>query len=161
MSEKFTIKTATVDDVTVIFNFIKELADFEKLAHEVVATEELLKKNLFGEKAYAHVILGFENNIPVAFALYFHNFSTFLAKPGIYLEDLFVSPTVRGKGYGKKMLNYLAKQCEEKDCGRLEWWVLNWNEKAIRFYESLDAKPMDEWTVFRLNGDALISLAKN
>ncbi len=153
------IKPATVNDVPFILGLIKELAEFEKLRHEVVATEAQLKKTLFGPKAYAEVVIGYWNGKPVSFALFFHNFSTFLGKPGIYLEDLYVKPEARGQGIGEQLLRYLAKLAKERDCGRLEWWVLDWNENAIKFYKKLGAKPMDEWTVFRVTGDALDDLA--
>ncbi len=156
---KFTMRFAGPDDVGQILTFIKELAEYEKLAHEVVATEEALAKTLFGERKVAEVILGFYDDKPVGFMLFFHNYSTFLAKPGIYLEDLYVQPSMRGKGLGKTMLSYLAKLAKERDCGRLEWWVLNWNKVAIDFYKSLQAQAMDEWTVFRLSDKTLDNLA--
>jgi len=156
---KFTMRFATQDDVGQILAFIKELAEYEKLAHEVVATEETLANTLFGERKVAEVILGFYDGKAVGFMLFFHNYSTFLAKPGIYLEDLYVKPEMRGKGIGKTMLSYLAKVAKERDCGRLEWWVLNWNKPAIDFYKSLQAEAMDEWTVFRLADKTLDNLA--
>ena len=139
--------------------FIKKLADYEKLSHEVVATEDSLQAVLFGERRYAETVIAYEHNEPVGFALFFHNFSTFVGKPGIYLEDLFVDPEHRGKGYGKALLAHLAKLAQERNCGRLEWAVLNWNKPSIEFYESLGAKPMNEWTVYRLTGEALENLA--
>lgn len=157
----FKIKPATVKDVPLILDFIKDLAEYEKLSHEVTATEELLTKNLFGSKAHAEVIIGYLDEEPISFALFFHNFSTFLGKPGIYLEDLFVKPQARGLGIGKKMLVHLAKLAKERGCGRFEWWVLDWNEPAIEFYKKLGAIPMDEWTVFRVTGKALDELAEN
>lgn len=160
MSDTFTIKPATIQDVALVLSFIKELAEYEKLAHEVVATEELLKETLFGEKSPAEVVIGYLNQVPVSFALFFHNFSTFLGRPGIYLEDLFVKPEARGKGIGQKMLGYLARLAKSRKCGRLEWWVLDWNENAISFYKRLGAKAMDEWTVYRVTGQALDDLAK-
>jgi GNAT superfamily N-acetyltransferase len=156
----FVIKFATENDVPLILGFIKQLAQYEKLAHEVKATEDILRATIFGQKAYAEVIICYYKDNAVGFALFFHNFSTFLGKPGIYLEDLYIKPEVRGKGFGKKMLAYLAKLAKERDCGRLEWWVLNWNKTAIDFYKSLGAKPMNEWTVYRIDGEALINLAK-
>lgn len=154
------IRSATPDDIPVILDFIKALAEYEKLSHEVVATEELLRTTLFGTKPVAEVVIGYgESGVPAGFALFFHNYSTFLAKPGIYLEDLFVKPEFRGKGYGKSLLIYLARLAEERNCGRLEWSVLNWNTPAIEFYKSLGAKPMDEWTMFRVTGEALKQLA--
>jgi GNAT superfamily N-acetyltransferase len=153
------IRFATEDDVPLILSFVKELAEYERLSHEVVATEEVLRETLFGERHVAEVLLGYSGGEPVAFALFFHNFSTFLGRPGIYLEDLFVRSEHRGFGFGKAMLRRLARIAKERDCGRLEWWVLDWNEAAIRFYESLGAVPMDEWTVFRVTGSSLDSLA--
>lgn len=156
----FHLKPAVEADVPLILEFIKHLADYEKLSHEVVATEELLKKYLFGEEKVAEVILGYENEIPVGFALFFHNFSTFLAKPGIYLEDLFIMEDYRGKGFGKLMLLYLAKLAVDRNCGRLEWAVLDWNKPAIDFYESLGAIQLNEWIVNRVSGGTLDSLAE-
>lgn len=159
MSDIFEIKHATLSDVPLILSFIKELAEYEKLLHEVVATEDILKQTLFSERATAFVVIGYLNNCPVSFALYFYNFSTFLGRPGIYLEDLYVKPEARGKGIGQKMLAYLAHLAKEKKCGRLEWWVLDWNETAIGFYKRIGAKAMDEWTVYRVTGEALDNLA--
>lgn len=159
MSGKFEIKPATSADVSVILSFIKELAAFEKLSHEVVATEDILKQALFGEKAYAEVSIGYLDDHPVSFALYFHNFSTFLGRPGIYLEDLFVKPEVRSKGIGYKMLVYLARLAKSRGCGRLEWSVLDWNDKAIKFYKNIGAKQMNEWTTYRITGETLDHLA--
>ncbi|MCF6319779.1 MAG: GNAT family N-acetyltransferase [Proteobacteria bacterium] len=154
----FVIRNATIDDCKLIYEFILELAVFEKLAHEVVTDVKTLENNLFGENKYAQVVIGEYNNIPVSFALYFHNFSTFLGKPGLYLEDLYVKPNMRGKGLGKIMLAYLAKTAIDTGCGRFEWWVLDWNKSAVDFYQSLGAEPMDEWTVNRVSGDALTKL---
>lgn len=159
MTDIFEIKAATTEDVPLILSFIKELADYEKLLHEVVATEDILKETLFGDHAHAEVIIGYLNQVPVSFALYFHNFSTFLGRPGIYLEDLFVKPGARGKGIGQKMLAYLAFLAKSRKCGRLEWWVLDWNETAIGFYKRIGAKAMDEWTVYRVTDQALDDLA--
>jgi GNAT superfamily N-acetyltransferase len=159
MSE-FEIKPATVEDVPLILTFIKGLAEYEKLAHEVVATEEILQETLFGPKPFAEVAIGYHQNHAVCFALFFHNFSTFLGRPGIYLEDLFVMPEFRGRGFGRKMLSYLAKLTRQRNGGRLEWSVLDWNESAIGFYKSLAARPLDEWTMFRVTGDALDRLAE-
>jgi GNAT superfamily N-acetyltransferase len=153
------IRNAVKSNVPLILHFIKELAEYEKLSHEVTATEELLEKNLFGEQSVAEVVIASFEDKDIGFALYFHNFSTFVGKPGIYLEDLYVSPEYRGKGFGKILLKYLANLAIERDCGRLEWSVLDWNESAIRFYKSLGAKPMDEWTVFRVMGNELLELA--
>jgi GNAT superfamily N-acetyltransferase len=159
MTDLFEIKPARIEDTSLILSFIKELAEYEKLLHEVVATEEILKETLFGDHPHAEVIIGYLNNKPISFALYFHNFSTFLGRPGIYLEDLFVKPEARGQGIGQKMLNYLAYLAKSRNCGRLEWWVLDWNETAIEFYKRLGAKPMDEWTVYRVTGKDLDDLA--
>ena len=153
------IRVATEADVPEILRFIKELAEFERLSHEVSATEETLRETLFGERRVAEVLIGHQEGEPVGFAFFFHNFSTFLGKPGIYLEDLFVRPKFRGAGIGRALLVHLAKLARERDCGRLEWSVLDWNEPAIGFYETLGAVPMDEWTVYRLTGDALEELA--
>ncbi len=159
MSHNIKIRFAQPDDVPLILEFIKELAEYEQLLHEVVATEETLKETLFGSKSHAEVIIGYLDEKPVSFALFFHNFSTFLGKPGIYLEDLYVKPEARGQGIGKVMLAYLAKLAKDRHCGRLEWWVLDWNESAINFYKSLGAKAMDEWTVYRVTNQALNDLA--
>lgn len=159
MIPEIQIKSATIDDVPLILSFIRDLAEYEKLSHEVVATEEILRANLFGKKSYAEVIIAYLEETPVGFALFFHNFSTFLGKPGIYLEDLFVKPSARGQGIGEKMLAYLAHLAKERNCGRLEWWALDWNEPAINFYKRLGAKPMDEWTVYRVTGKELDDLA--
>ena len=159
MNPDFEIKPATIEDVPLILSFIKKLAVYERLAHEAVATEEILRETLFGERREAEVIIGYYQNKPVCFALFFHSFSTFLGRPGIYLEDLFVDEEQRGKGFGKALLVYLARLAVERDCGRLEWAVLNWNEPAIKFYQSLGARPMDEWTVYRLTGETLKALA--
>ena len=156
---EFQIRPATKADVSLILTFIRDLAEYERLASSVVATEELLRTTLFGAKAYAEVLIGEEGGAPVAFALFFHNYSTFLGRPGLYLEDLFVRPDARGRGYGRAMLVRLAQIARERQCGRLEWWVLDWNEPAIEFYRRLGAVPMDEWTVFRVTGKALEDLA--
>jgi GNAT superfamily N-acetyltransferase len=153
------IRAATEDDVPLILSLIKELAEYERLSHEVVATEETLRDSLFGERRVAEVLIGHQEGEPAGFAVFFHNFSTFLGRPGIYLEDLFVRPEFRGSGIGRAMLVYLARLAKERGCGRLEWWVLDWNEPAIRFYKGLGAVPMDDWTVYRLTGEALEGLA--
>jgi GNAT superfamily N-acetyltransferase len=153
------IRRATADDVSLIHRFINDLAEYERLAHEAVATEDDLRNALFGERPYAEVMIGSYDNEPAGFALFFHNFSTFLGKPGIYLEDLFVRPELRGHGVGKALLVQLAKLALERGCGRLEWAVLDWNEPSIGFYKSLGARPMDDWTVFRVTGDSLANLA--
>ena len=158
--DNINIELARVEDVPLILSFIKELAEYEKLLHEVTATEEILEETLFSDNSNAEVIIAHYDNQPVGFALFFHNFSTFLGKPGIYLEDLYVRPEFRGKGIGKKLLQYLAQQTIERKCGRLEWWVLDWNKPAIDFYRSIGAVAMDEWTVQRVTGDALTQLAQ-
>ncbi|MEN8202468.1 MAG: GNAT family N-acetyltransferase [Bacteroidota bacterium] len=156
----FVIRRAEKGDVGLILDFIKKLADYERLSHEVVATEEALEKYLFGEEKAAEVIIGYFKDVPVGFALYFYTFSTFLAKPGIYLEDLYVLEEQRGKGFGKALLAYLAKLAVEKDYGRLEWAVLDWNEPSIEFYKSLGARLMDEWIGNRVTGDSLLKLSR-
>ena len=160
MNTKITIRPATVEDVALILNFIKGLAVYEKLLHEVVATEEKLRETLFGEKPYAEVQIGLFDGEPVGFALFFHNYSTFLGQPGLYLEDLFVLPEHRGKGVGKALLVHLAKIAVDRNCGRMEWSVLDWNTPAIDFYRSLGAVPMEGWTVNRLTGKSLELVAK-
>ncbi len=153
------IRTATEADVPLILSLIKELAEYERLAHEVSATEDLLRESLFGERQGAEALLGYHEGDPAGFALFFHNFSTFLGRSGIYLEDLYVKPELRGRGVGRAMLVYLAKLARERKCGRLEWSVLNWNEPAIRLYRGIGALPMDGWTVYRLTGESLEGLA--
>jgi len=157
----FQICPARVEDVPIILQLIRDLATYERAPHEVTATEEQLVDVLFGEKPAAEVLLAFENETPAGFAVFFHNFSTWLGRPGLYLEDLFVKPEKRGKGYGRALLVDLAKIAYERGCGRMEWAVLDWNEPAIRFYHSLGAKPMDEWTVFRLTRDGIARLAQS
>jgi len=158
--ENFTIRYAEEDDIKQILAFIKELADYEKLSDEVVATEELLYEWLFVKKK-AEVLIGELDGHPVAHALFFHNFSTFLGRAGIYLEDLYVKPENRGKGIGKTMLQYIAKIAVERGCGRLEWVCLDWNKPSIDFYLSIGAEPLDEWTIFRVAGDTLKNLSKD
>lgn len=153
------IRNANESDTNTILQFIKELAEYEKMSKDVTATEELLKENLFVKKL-AEVIIAEEDNIPVGFALFFHNFSTFLGKGGIYLEDLYVKPNMRNKGIGKILLKYLANLALERDCGRLEWSCLDWNEPSIAFYKERGAIPMDEWTVYRVTGENLLNLTK-
>lgn len=153
------IRSADENDCGKILFFIRELASYEKMADEVVATEALLHEWLF-EKHIAEVIFACENGAEVGFALFFHNFSTFLGRAGIYLEDLYVMPEFRGKGYGKALLKKLARIAEERGCGRLEWWCLDWNRPSIDFYLSLGAVPMEEWTLFRITGATLKELAK-
>lgn len=158
--DNFEIKFATREDVPVIHELINNLAEYEKLTHEVTGTVEMLENSLFGKNSNIYAILGFEGETPVGFALYFYNYSTFLGKKGLYLEDLFVLPGCRGKGYGKKLLAKLASIAVSENCGRFEWSVLDWNEPAINFYKSLGANPMDEWTVFRMTEDKMKQLAK-
>jgi GNAT superfamily N-acetyltransferase len=154
------IRPATAADTPAICRLIRALAEYERLAHEVVLDEAQLHEHLFGPRPHAEVLLAEEQGAVVGFALFFHNFSTFLGKPGIYLEDLFVYPEQRGMGHGKELLRALAKLAVERGCGRLEWAVLNWNEPAIRFYQSLGARALDEWTVYRLTGAALKAVAE-
>lgn len=153
------IQNATEMDIPLILGFIRKLADYEKLSHQVVANEGQLRDNLFGARPFAEVILAYLGDEPVGFALFFHNFSTFLARPGIYLEDLFVDPPHRGKGIGKALLIHIAKLAKQRGCGRFEWNVLDWNRPSIDFYKSLGAVPLEDWTQFRLTGDALDRLA--
>jgi GNAT superfamily N-acetyltransferase len=157
----FAIRPAGPADVPVILSLIRDLAEYERLSHEVEATEECLGRNLFGGRQYAEALIGELRGEPVAFAVYFHNFSTFLGKPGLYLEDLFVKPKARGLGIGGAILRRLARIAVERDCGRLEWSVLDWNTPALAFYESLGAMPMGDWTIHRVTGDALRSLAES
>ena len=156
---KSRIVEAKEADVPDILRFIIELARFEKLEREVEATEDRLRETLFGARKYAEALFVEEGDERVAFALFFHNYSTFLGRPGLYLEDLYVRPEKRGEGYGKLLLRHLAKLALERGCGRLEWWALDWNREAIDFYRSFGAKPMSDWTVYRLAGDALKRLA--
>jgi GNAT superfamily N-acetyltransferase len=153
------IRSATEDDVPLILTLIKELAEYERLSHEVVATEEALRDSLFGERRVAEALLGYLGGNPAGFALFFHSFSTFLGKPGIYLEDLYVRPEFRGAGVGRALLVHLAGLAKERGCGRLEWSVLDWNEPAIGFYRRIGASPVSGWTVYRLTGEALEELA--
>ena len=153
------IRPATAADVPLILTLIRALAEYEKLADACVATEAHLTRTLFGEKPFAEAIIAEWDGAPAGFALFFHNYSTFLARPGVYLEDLFVKPELRGKGIGKALLAKLAALAVERECGRLEWAVLDWNEPSIGFYKSLGAKPMDDWTTFRLDGAELARLA--
>ena len=156
-----TIRFAQPSDVPTIFGLVKALAEYERLSHKVTGTEELLGEHLFGQRRYAEVILAEAGGRTVGFALFFHNYSTFLARPGIYLEDLFVLPDERGRGYGKALLSCLARIAVERGCGRLEWSVLTWNEPSINFYKALGAVPMDEWAVYRVTGDALTRLGSS
>ena len=153
------IRSATGDDVPLILSLIEELAEYERLSHEVVATEEALRDSLFGERPLAEVLICHHGDEPAGFALFFHSFSTFLGKPGIYLEDLYVKPESRGMGLGRALLVHLAKLASERGCGRLEWSVLDWNETAIAFYRGVGASPVSGWTVYRVAGEALEELA--
>ena len=157
----FDIRAATKADVSIILSFIKKLADYEHLSHEVVASEETLRKTLFGRRRTAEVAIGYFNREPVGFVLYFHNYSTFLGRPGIYIEDLFIDEAFRRRGFGTALLCYVAGVANERRCGRLEWSVLDWNEPAINFYKKLGAVPMSEWTVFRVTGKELEKLAED
>ncbi len=160
MPKNFAISPAVITDVPLILSLIRELAEYEELSHMVVATEDMLREQLFGAQPVAHVVIARENNIPVGFALFFWNFSTFLGKPGLYLEDLFVRPEFRAKGYGKALLMHLAAMAKKRGCGRFEWSVLDWNTPAIKFYLSLGAVNMKEWNLYRVTGDALDHLAR-
>ena len=151
-------RKATEKDTPVILHFIRELAKYESLEQEVVATEESLEKTLFGDRPYAEVVLAEADGKQAGFVLFFHNYSTFLAKPGIYIEDLYVMPEYRGRGLGKGLLAFIASLAVKRGCGRVEWWVLNWNP-ARKFYENIGAKAMNEWVVYRLTGDSLTDLA--
>lgn len=154
------IRFAREGDIPLILRFIRKLAKYERCTHEVTATEELLSKNLFGEKRTAEVIIAEHGELAVGFALFFHNFSTFLGKPGIYIEDLYVEDRYRGNGFGRAMLTYIVELAKRRKCGRLEWAVLDWNEPAIKFYQGMGAIPLKEWTVYRMTGDALDRLSK-
>ncbi len=156
---QYTLRFAVSTDVPIILDLIRGLAKYEKLTAECIATEDLLRKNLFGDRPYAEILIGEMEGEPVGFALFFHTFSTFLGRPGIYLEDLFVKPSWRGKGLGHALLQRLAELAVERGCGRLEWAVLNWNEPAIGFYRRVGAEPLDEWTTYRLTGSSLDELA--
>jgi GNAT superfamily N-acetyltransferase len=158
MTTNFEIKHATINDAQTIVNFIKAIAEYEKLSDQVNATNETIIEHLFSQKSYAECIIAYENNIPIGFALYFHIFSTFVGKPGIYLEDLFVLENYRGNGYGKKLLLQIIAIAKQRNCGRVEWSVLNWNKPAIDFYESLGATAMNEWTTYRLNEEKIATL---
>jgi GNAT superfamily N-acetyltransferase len=155
----FQIRFATPRDSATILGLIRDLADYERAPQEVIATEDLLRENLFGSRPAAEVLLGEENGQPICFALFFHNFSTWMGRPGLYLEDLFVRPDSRGKGYGRALLVRLAQIARERGCGRMEWAVLDWNEPAIQFYRKLGARPNDDWTIFRLTQEGIADLA--
>ena len=156
-----TLRPATRADIPQILDFIRGLAEYEKLAHEAVATPALLETHLFGERPTAEVVIAEADGVPAGFALFFHSFSTFLGQPGLYLEDLFVLPGHRGRGIGRRLMVHLAQLAVARGCGRFEWSVLDWNEPAIRLYRSLGAVGLDEWTVQRVTGDALQALARS
>jgi GNAT superfamily N-acetyltransferase len=153
------IEPATERDVPVVLSLIRALADYEKLSDAVIATEDDLRRSLFGDNARAHVVIAYVGDTAAGFAVWFHNYSTFLGKAGVYLEDLFVRPDYRRRGIGRRLLVHLARLAVDRECGRMEWSVLGWNETAIRLYRSIGARPMHEWTVFRLTDDALARLA--
>ena len=159
MDRQLAFRFATEKDVPLILKFIKGIAEYEKMLDEVETTEELLHEYLF-EKQRAEVIFAIVDNVEVGFALFFHNFSTFVGKSGLYLEDIFVWPQYRGKGYGKAIFKQLVKIANERDCGRMEWVCLNWNQPSIDFYLSLNDKPLDEWTTYRLDKEGLKALAE-
>lgn len=148
--QRVAIRSAVTSDVPDILSLIRELAEYEKLLHEVKATEETLRNSLFGEKPCAEVLLAEQDGMVAGFCLFFHNFSTFLGKPGLYIEDIFVRPAFRAQGLGKALFDAMAEIAKARGCGRIEWWVLNWNTPAIDFYKRLGARPMDEWTVYRM-----------
>ena len=156
----FKLRFAEPKDAALILGFIKELAEYERMSKDVVATEEVLKESLF-ERRMAEVIIGEYKDKPVSFTLFFHNFSTFLGRPGLYLEDLYVKPEMREKGIGKIILSFLAKLAIDRKCGRLEWSCLDWNEPSVKFYKQLGATPMDDWTVYRVADETLDTLARN
>jgi len=158
-ASNFIIRPATESDVDTILSLIKELADYERLTHEVVATENDIRRSLFGERPFAEALIGEDKRTPISFALFYYNFSTFIGKPGIYLEDLYVKPEYRSKGFGRKMLVHIARLAIKRNCGRFEWSVLDWNTPAIRTYDKLNAKPMQDWILYRLTGKALAELA--
>ena len=155
------IRPATPADVPIIAQLIRDLAEYERLVHAVVLNEDDLRAHLFGPRIYAEVLMAEDAGAVVGFALFFHNYSTFGGRPGIYLEDLFVVPEARGKGHGKALLVALAKLAMERGCNHVQWSVLNWNEPSIQFYKSLGAKPMDEWMVYRVRDEALLKLASS
>lgn len=157
---ELTIAAARESDIPLLLDFIRKLAEYERLSTDVVCDESTLRESLFGAKPAAEVLLAYWGKEPAGFAVYFHNFSTFIGRPGIYLEDLFVIPAFRGRGVGKALLSYLARIAQKRNCARFEWAVLDWNQPAIDFYRHLGAVPMHDWTVFRLTGTALGDLAK-
>ena len=155
------VRSASAEDVPLIHSFIKELAEYERLSHEVFATEEMLREQLFGGRPVAEVLIAELGGDAAGFALFFHTFSTFLGKPGIYLEDLYVRPEFRGTGVGRALLVHLGRLAKERGCGRIEWAVLDWNEPAIGFYGSIGASPVSGWTVYRVTGKALEELGEH
>ena len=157
--DDITISPASEADVPVILQMIKGLAEYERLSHQVVATEDSLRETLFGPRPAAEVVLAYDDREPIGFALFFHNYSTFMARPGLYLEDLFVVPSWRGRGVGRRLLTHLASVAVERRCGRMEWAVLDWNESAIGFYTRLGASLLEDWRICRLTGDALVRAA--
>jgi GNAT superfamily N-acetyltransferase len=159
MNSDLRIEPATIRDVPLILTFIQELAEYEQLAHACIATEDDLRTQLFGLNPVAHTVIAYAGEEPAGFALYFFNFSTFLARPGLYLEDLYIKPAMRKRGIGRALLAYLARVASDRGCGRMEWSVLNWNEPAIRVYRGIGAQSMDDWTVMRLTGPAISALA--
>ena len=159
-SSNFIIRKATINDAATILALIKDLAEYENLSHEVAATGDDIRQSLFGDRPVAEALIGEHEGVPISFALFFYNFSTFLGKPGIYLEDLYVKSDFRGNGFGRKMLAHIAGLAKERNCGRFEWSVLDWNAPAIRTYDRLNARPMKEWILYRLTGDALEKLAQ-
>jgi GNAT superfamily N-acetyltransferase len=158
--QRIGIRQATSDDIPLIFQLIRELAEYEKLSHEVTVTEEELRSTLFGARPVAEVVIASADDVPVGFAVFFANYSTFLGRPGLYLEDLFVRPEARGLGIGRALLEYLARLTIDRGWGRLEWRVLDWNEPSIAFYKRLGAEPLSDWTVFRVTGSSLQELGK-
>ena len=159
MMDTYKFRYAEAKDAGLILEFIRDLADYEKMSDQVIATEDLLRESIF-QKGGAEVIFALEDGVEVGFALFFHNFSTFLGRSGLYLEDLFVKTQYRGRGYGKALLRELARIALERGCGRMEWWCLDWNQPSIDFYRSLGAEPMSEWTTYRLTGDTLRKMAE-
>jgi GNAT superfamily N-acetyltransferase len=153
------IRPAVAGQAQLILDFIREIAEYEKLVHEVVADEKTIRDTLFGKNKSAEVVIGYHRGKPVGYALFFYNFSSFIGRPGLYIEDIYVKPEHRRKGFGKAFLVYLARLARDKKCGRMEWAVLNWNEPSIKFYKKLGAVSMDEWKIFRLSEDALNNLA--
>ena len=157
----FAIRAATAADAPVLLSFIKQLAAYEKLSHEVVATEAAIRETLFGARRVAEVAIGYFDEKPVGFVLFFHNYSTFLAQPGLYIEDLFVDENYRRRGFGRALLLHVARLAQERQCGRLEWSVLDWNQPALEFYKKLGAVAMSDWTVYRVTGENLTRLANS